>query len=173
MGNKVCHGFWCVWRQGKDISYFGLIYSCGKIDLILEDIPFVSICSYMLVISKDLQTGYATSGLNSYYICRYHSSMCIFENPRWESCPDYSHLSFCVSKEVSTFTWGASDADMVKRSVQGADWDSVALIQLNTLQRLFSWSPVGVSSRINWISWLYRWEEDFCFLCMWVQCPFW
>lgn len=66
MGNKVCHGFWCVWRQGKDISYFGLIYSCGKIDLILEDIPFVSICSYMLVISKDLQTGCAISGLNSY-----------------------------------------------------------------------------------------------------------
>lgn len=55
--------------EGKERTFLTLdlsFYSCGKIDLILEDIPFVSICSYMLVISKDLQTGYAISGLNSY-----------------------------------------------------------------------------------------------------------
>lgn len=83
--------------------------------------------------------------------------MCIFENPRWESCPNYCHLSFCIWKEVSIFTWGASDADIIKRWVQGTEWGS--LIQLNTFKRLFSWSPVGVSFRINWISWLYRWED--------------
>lgn len=42
--------------EGKERTFLTLdlsFYSCGKIDLILEDIPFVSICSYMLVISKD------------------------------------------------------------------------------------------------------------------------
>lgn len=64
MGNKVHHGFWYVWGQGKDRSYFGFVIpQLWKSRL--EDILFVSICFCTFVISKELQTDYAISGLNS------------------------------------------------------------------------------------------------------------
>lgn len=48
------------------MSYFGLvILQLWKRGLLLEGILFVSICFYTFVITKELQTGYTISGLNS------------------------------------------------------------------------------------------------------------
>lgn len=99
MASGVCEG-----KERTFLTWDLSFYSCGKMDLILEDIPFVSICFYTFIISKELPTGYAISALNSDIYIQVSFKYVYLREPKVGIMSRIQHLSFCVSKEVATFT---------------------------------------------------------------------
>lgn len=76
------------------------------------------------VMSMELQTTCAISVWKSYV---FSCIIFLFVPSRLESCLDYRHLGFCVSKEISTYTWCVSGAHTKNRYQINSEWSGIHL----------------------------------------------